>query len=397
MKLRNLALKNISGSLFRSVVVALCALLVAGFALTTTLIMRGAENSLNLAMQRLGADIVVVPAGAATRVESALLMGIPAEVWMPSAHTAKIAALPGIEEVSPQLYLSTLEDAACCTVPNMFLVAYDPTTDFTIQPWLQKQIGGELRLGEVVGGTYIFTPEDQDNILLYGYRVTLRANMEPTGTGLDQSMFFTFDTAFDISRISETMAVQPLVIPKDSISAVMVKVAPGQDVRDVAVNILKELPDVTPLESPNMFQSYRKQIDGLLRSILLVLSATWGLSIVLIGLIFSMAANERRRELGVLRALGATRSFVMRSLLAEAGILAFSGGLIGVLLAGVGIFLFRRAIVETIGIPFLFPSAAALFQQVGLGLALAVLSVTLAALLPAYRISRMDPAVAMRE
>mgnify|MGYP003350589757 CR=1 FL=1 len=33
---------------------------------------------------------------------------------------------------------------------------------------------------------------------------------------------------------------------------------------------------------------------------------------MLIGLVFSMAANERRREIAVLRALGATRFFVFR-------------------------------------------------------------------------------------
>ena len=73
MNLYRLALKNIAGSAFRSWVVALCALLVAGLALGTTLIMRGAQNSLRLAIDRLGADIIVVPEGTVTQVETALL------------------------------------------------------------------------------------------------------------------------------------------------------------------------------------------------------------------------------------------------------------------------------------------------------------------------------------
>ena len=83
MDLYRLALKNIAGSAFRSWVVALSALLVASLALGTTLIMRGAQNSLRLAIDRLGADVIVVPEGTATEVETALLMGIPTEVWMP--------------------------------------------------------------------------------------------------------------------------------------------------------------------------------------------------------------------------------------------------------------------------------------------------------------------------
>jgi len=62
---------------------------------------------------------------------------------------------------------------------------------------------------------------------------------------------------------------------------------------------------------------------------LVILSITLVLSLVLISLIFSMAANERRRELGVLRALGATRGFVFQSILAEAVMLAVDGGALG--------------------------------------------------------------------
>ncbi len=89
MSLLRLAWRNIAGSSFRSWVVFLCALFVAGLALSSTLVMRGAENSLRLAMERLGADIIVVPRGAETKVESALLMGHPATVWMPRGEPAE--------------------------------------------------------------------------------------------------------------------------------------------------------------------------------------------------------------------------------------------------------------------------------------------------------------------
>jgi len=116
-----------------------------------------------------------------------------------------------------------------------------------------------------------------------------------------------------------------------------------------------------------------------------------------VGLVFSMAANERRRELGVLRAMGATRLFVLRCLLMEAGILALAGGGIGVTLTVLVVTLFRTLIIRSLNLPFLFPSFLALLAQIAGGLALALLSVTLAALVPAHRISFQDPAVAMRE
>ena len=397
MSLIQLAWKNISGNTFRSVVVSLCALLVAAFALFTTLVMRGAETSLRLAINRLGADIVVVPEGSEAKIESALLMGIPAKFWMPQDNLDKIASIPNVQAVSPQLYLATLTGASCCSVSDMFMIAYDPGSDFTIQPWLKQEFGDRLRLGEVVGGSFIAATEGSQNISVYGYLVTLKANLEPTGTGLDQSMFLTFDTAYDIAGKSQYQAQSPLVIPEDSISAALVKVKPGVDPNDVAVQIMKSIPGVTPIQSSNMFLSYRKQMTGLLSSIMVILGVTWTLSVAFIGLVFSMAANERRKELGVLRALGATRRFVFQTLLAEASLLAIVGGTAGVVLAGLAVYLFKNLIVASLGFPFLLPSPLSLLLQLGIGLFLAMFSVNLAALFPAYKISRMDPAIAMRE
>jgi putative ABC transport system permease protein len=397
VNLSRLAWRNISGSSFRSAVVFLCALVVAGLALSTVLIVRGARDSLRLAMDRLGADIIIVPQGAESNVESALLMGVPTSVWMSGDREAKVAAIPGVAAVSPQLYLSSLKNASCCSVPEMLMVAYDPLTDFTLRPWLQKNLPGGLKLGEAVGGTYVFTPEGEQNIKLYGYFVTLKGNLEPTGTNLDRTMFFTFDTARDMARISRTMAEKPLEYLLNSISAVLVKVAPGYNVHDVAVQIVKDVPDVTPIESPNLFLAFRKQISGLLGAMLAVLAITTVLSLVLVGLVFSMAANERRREMGVLRALGGTRNFVFRILLSEAALLALAGAVPGLLLAAFCVYLFRTLIVRSIGVPFLYPSPLALLALILGGVVLALAGVTLAASLPAYKISRLDAAVAMRE
>ncbi len=397
MSLLELAYKNISGNAFRSGVVALCAMLVALFALFTTLLMRGAETSLRLAIDRLGADIVVVPEGAEAKVESALLMGVPASVWMPQENLQKVAAVSGVQQASPQLYLATLTGASCCSVSDMFIIAYDPATDFTIQPWLSSKLGGGLRLGEVVGGDYIFATEGLQNLKVYGYLVTLKANLEPTGTGLDQSLFMTFDTARDIASKSAVQAEKPLVIQPDSISAALVRVEPGANLDRVAAAIMQQVPGVTPIESGDLFQSYRRQMTGLLRTILFIMGVTWVLSVLLVGLVFSMAANERRREMGVLRSLGATRRHIFISLLAESSLLALIGGGSGIALAALGIFLFRKLIMVSLDIPFLLPSAGSLVLQLGAGLLLALFTVNLAALFPAFKVSRQDPAIAMRE
>jgi len=88
---------------------------------------------------------------------------------------------------------------------------------------------------------------------------------------------------------------------------------------------------------------------------------------------------------------------VLLSLLAEAGILAMIGSTAGMALTVSVIILFRSLIIHILNIPFLFPPILVLAVQVAGGLLLALLTITLAAFIPAYRISRQEPAIAMRE
>ena len=399
MRLRSLtglALRNMAGNELRSWLLGLCAFCIAAFAVTTVLVVHGAQDSLRLAADRLGADVVVVPRGAETQVDGALLMGTVSKTWMPSADIARIAAIRGVAVASPQVYLESLSHASCCAVSHMFIVAYDPQTDFTVEPWLHQELGGELGLQQAVGGCNVTVPVNR-NVMLYGYDMWMRGKLEPTGTNLDQTLFITLPTAHAMAASSRTTAVRPLVIPKDGVSSVMVKVRPGQNPGTVARTITAAVPGVTAIVSPQMFAAYRSQISGLLRVMLVVLGLLLVLALVVTVALFAMAAHERRRELGVLRALGATRGAVLVSLLGEALILALVGGLAGAFVAAIGVGLFHALLVSALGFPFLFPAFGRLASEIVLGLALALAVVGAAAALPALRVSRREPADAMRE
>jgi putative ABC transport system permease protein len=392
-----LSIRNIKGNRIRSLIVFLCVLGIAAFFVSATLIVRGAENSLQRGLERLGADILVVPAGAEAKVETALLMGKPTQVWMSTDYLNKVSRVPGVGRVSPQIYLQSLYGASCCSVSEMFLVVFDPQTDFAVSPWLQKQLGRGLSNGEIIGGSYIFTPPGEQFIRLYGYNLTLKGNLEATGTGLDQTIFLTRETALAMAQSSLKIAEKPLVIPGDEISSVMVKVAPGADPHKVSLQILQDVLGVVPIESPNLFGSFRQQMLGLLWGVLALLVMAWILALILIALVFSMAANERNREIAVLRAIGATRVYVFRSLVLEAGVLALTAGGAGVALAGFGIYVFKDYLAGYLRMPFLFPSGSSLAVLIVGALVLSILTVSISAMVPALRISRQEPAIAMRE
>ena len=114
---------------------------------------------------------------------------------------------------------------------------------------------------------------------------------------------------------------------------------------------------------------------------------------------FSMTVLERTRELGLLRALGATRGRVLRLLLAEALLMGTLGSALGVIL-GLGLayslhdVLAAYSNVEAVQlavVAFQVPPEG-LFLALGLGMVVTVL----AALRPVWRASRVPPVEALR-
>jgi putative ABC transport system permease protein len=391
-------LRNILGSLFRSGAILVCASLVAGLSLSATLVVHSAQTGLRRNLSRMGADIIVIPWGTMSQdLDGAHLVGMMTDRWMPRAYMDRIMGIQGVEVISPQLYLSTIAESPLSSLPELYLIAYDPVTDFVLKPWLEHDPIGNLRLGEAVGGVAVSDPDGDQNIQVYGYPLHLIRTLEETGGDVDQSLFVSFDTAQAILEQVQNQPKPAFEIAPESISTAMVKVRLGHDPHQVAVRMLEQVPGVVPIESTGFFQTQRAQIVGLLRTLLALAGLTWCLATLFMGLVFSLAANERRREMAMLRALGATRTAIVRTLLLEGVTLAITGGLTGIGLVILAASLFGEQIAHATGIQFLLPSPLALAGLAGAGLVLAVVSVALAAWLPASKLSQQEPALAMRE
>ena len=397
MHLVRLAARNIKSNGFRSLIIFLLVMGVVSVLISTTLIIQGINYSLDAGLKRLGADLLVVPMGAQSQIDTALLMGKPTKYTMPAQDLQKVEAISGVQAASSQIYLSSLYGAECCSFSETFLVVYDTATDLTISPWLTGKLKRVPAKNEVIGGSAVFGPNGSTSISLYGYQVTLAGNLEATGTGLDQTIFMTTETALEIAKSSVTTAAEPLVFSQNQVSAILVKVKPGADAHRVALETYKNIPDIAVIESPNLFGTYRHQITGLLWGFVSFIIIIWILAVLLVGMIFSLIAHQRRRELAVLRAMGATRNFILSTMLVEAGVLAFSGAVAGIAVSSGLLFMFKDFIVSSLKITFLFPDINSALLLFGIGLVVALITITLAVVIPAFRASRDEPAIAMRE
>jgi putative ABC transport system permease protein len=221
--------------------------------------------------------------------------------------------------------------------------------------------------------------------------------LEETTSDIDQTIFVSFETAQALFVHVQAQPQPAFELAPESISSAMIKVAMDSDPHQVAIRILEQVPSVVPIESTGFFQTQRGQMIGLLRAVLALLAITWILSMLFVGLVFSLAANERRRQIGVLRALGATAALVFRSLLAEGAALALAGGVLGVGLVVLAVGLFEEQLGLLADIHVHLPPVPLLLLLATGGLVLAVLTITAAVWIPARRISAQEPSLAMRE
>jgi putative ABC transport system permease protein len=97
---------------------------------------------------------------------------------------------------------------------------------------------------------------------------------------------------------------------------------------------------------------------------------------------------ERRREIGVMKALGATGGTVLRLLLLESGIVGFMGGAMGMIMAMIASLLLDNLVLN---IPSVFDPLV-----IGGLVALAVVLALAASLLSAWPASREKPLIVLR-
>ena len=392
--LLQISTQNLRRRLFRTLAVAACFGLITGTLFSESLIAGGVQRSLQVGINRLGADLLVVPFGEEIPIQTSLLMGQPTSFTMNRSIQKQIAAIPGVEQTSVQLFIASLQKASCCS--GFFqLIAFEPETDFTITPWLKKALNRPLGSDEIIVGSKIFTPVG-DELSFYGHKFVVAGRLESTGLGLDSAVFLSIDTAYVMAAESKAKAEQPLEIGPDQISAVLVKVSSDTFPDVVGSRVKRNIEGVSVVISAQLVKSVEKQLSTLMKSMMLVTGAFWAASTLLVGTIFSMTTNERRREIGLLRAMGATGTFISKMVLTEATLLTLLGGIFGVIGGGVAMFSFSLLISTALDVPYLWPTLAQVVQMVATSIIVAILTGLLASLFPAIVGGRMEPLNAIR-
>jgi putative ABC transport system permease protein len=380
------------------VVLALAVAVGGGAVFTAAVLRRVIHMSMEVSLDRMGADLLVVPRRTTVNLSAALLTVEPTPHTFDAATAEQVAALPGVEVAAPQRYFAL--PAAGKSHGEGDLIAFDPARDFTVLPWLLDKLDRPLARGDVIVGGR--RPEAVGStIALFGQTFPVYGKLALTGVGpFERAMFVSFDTAAEVSAAAkETTGREVLSGNFDRYSALLIRLKAGATPEQFRFAVAG-LDGVQVVAGNGLNTTVRQGMSIVLGGSVVFTALTLLTTTLMVGAIYTGLLGERRRELGLLLAVGMRPAQMLRLILCEAALTTGLGGICGVVLGGAGIVVFQRSLgyqFETYRVPFALPSLGELVV-IGVISVCACCSVgLLGALLPAWRAGRREPYDLVRE
>ena len=135
----------------------------------------------------------------------------------------------------------------------------------------------------------------------------------------------------------------------------------------------------------------RGTLNNLLNIITVVLKLIGGISLIVSGIgimtIMLVTVNEKTKEIGIKKAIGARKSNILFEFIFESAFISGIGGLLGVILMLVAIFIAKIFFAMTIAINF---------KMVGFTLLISILCGVIFGVYPAIKASSLKPIDALR-
>lgn len=302
-------------------------------------------------------------------------------------------SVPGVVAVSPMVSGAAIairgEGRNSVAVVGIELALYDRIVDLA-----DKLVAGNLRLepGDVLVGTELA----RDLGASIGDRITLA-----TGAAGNEGGQYRISGTLDLGNreLNRRAVYLPLRTAQSlfglpgGVTSIDLRVQDVFAADDVATRVAS----VTPLLVESWMVTNNQLLSALnAQSASTAIIRVFVSIVVMLGIasVLVVAVVQKTREIGILRAMGASRGQMTRVFLFQGSLVGLVGSLLGALLATLLVFLFGTLVRGADG-NVLFPIDLTA-KLLMLSCVVATLCGTLAAIAPARRAARLDPALAMR-
>lgn len=223
----------------------------------------------------------------------------------------------------------------------------------------------DVILGVQAAEKYGKKPGEDLEIQGQTYRVV--GVIEKTHQMVDSAVMMPLDTA------------QQVFVRPEVVSQVYLVATSADEVEQLAAAVTKQNSRLEAMTAAGMARTAEKMLEGMQDFFRKIKSAAIVVAVVVIVIVMNMAISERRREIGTLKAIGASAGKIVSMVMIEAVILSLIGGLLAI----------PASIALSEGEPLdLMVAAQAVLLSCVLG--------AVAALWPAWNSVRVDPLESLR-
>jgi putative ABC transport system permease protein len=313
----------------------------------------------------------------------------------------RIKAVPGVEVVVPgvSMYLNDDNTSMSVGLPPMITSQVAGLTAGRDTLILRAATGRLLAASDegsnvVVLGCDLarqYSWRVGDTITLRGETFTVVGILAQTQTQPDNSAMLPFAAGQRLYLATLPSLVKANLVASNVVTGFQVYAKSGTSPATVAAKIKAlspELGTMTGADFDKLAGSYAAMLNSVLVGIGLISLVVGGLSVVNT---MAMSIAERTREIGIKRAIGASRVRIVREIVAESALIGCIGGTIGL---GLG------ALLVTVANEAGRSSGTILFElTAGTAISSVVFSTVLGAIagfVPALHAARLDPVAALR-
>ncbi|MCX6676522.1 MAG: ABC transporter permease [Methanothrix sp.] len=391
MNFFSLAAKNLQRRKGRTMLTVLGVAIAISVLFSLLALNSGYEKELNKEVNSLGVHILAVPKGCPYEAASLIIHGGVIPKYLSDSDYRNVSTIADVELATPMLmhqFMKKDEKTGVSTPHIIYGINMEETRK--LKPWwaVEGRFFSDNETGVMLVGRGLADKENLSvgQVLPVGPKkenFTIVGILDRTGDQDDQFHFFPLKEAqrvFNKQGLITTIAVR---------------------VRDVsriaAVSQEMELiPDIQVVTMTQIMGTIMN-LAGSARSLLLTVIAI-ALIISAFGIINTllMSVNERTREFGMMKAIGASGLDIARTVLAETVFITLLGGILGTVAAVVG-----SSIIESFvkGMLPYSPGGSLIFyspELVGFSLGFSILLGLLCGIYPAFKSSRLTPMEAIR-
>jgi putative ABC transport system permease protein len=385
MNFVKLAIKNLMRRRVRTVLTVLGVAIAVSALFSLTAFKAGYEKQLNTEVNNMGINILAVPKGCPYEAASLIMHGGVIPNYLTSDDFEAAKKISGVEFATPMLLQQFVKDG------NPHIVyGIDAVQMQQLKPWWK--VDGSLFTAGEKGVMIIGSTVAEKGNLKVGDQMKMGPDKEPfTIVGILQKTN-TQDDEFHYLPLGEA---QRIFDKSDLITTIAIKVTDIAKISEIG-DALQTIPDVQVVTTA--------QITGTILN--LVGSAqTLLISVIIIAILIStvgiintllMSVNERAREFGMMKAVGASGFDIGKLVIIETLFITVSGGVIGAVFS-----IAASSLIEGFvkGIIPYAPAGRLISPDIGL-IALCILFTVVIGLIcgiyPAIKSSRLSPIEAIR-